>query len=160
MRVAVKHTLTTFFVLSFFIFAGTVSAEEDTKKEKRPWIGVVIQPLTEELRKNKNIDAPKGIFVVHADEDGPAFDAGMRHGDVIINAGASSPATVADFISFIQSQSPDKMITFVVERDGKNVVIKIRPQLKDYPFTSPYKPDCKESYRLLKEQKPWPQYKD
>lgn len=125
---------------------------EVIKKELRPWIGVMIQPLTDELKKKTGAKVVKGIYIVHADVDGPAYKAGMRHGDVIINAGASSFGTIKEFIEFVQSQKPGKIITFVVIRDGRRVVIKIRPEEKEFPF-SPVrlKPDCIEGLRLLDE---------
>ncbi len=158
-KLSYNKTFLLFFFVSFFLFAGSnaSSAEKQDaigKKDLRPWIGVMIQPLTDELKKKTGAKVAKGIYIVHADEDGPAYEAGMRGGDVIINAGASSPGTIKEFIEFIQSQKPGKMITFVVIRDGSREVIKIRPASREYPFSPRrLKPDCKETLKSLKEEK-------
>lgn len=155
MTTTLTHTLRGAVVLILFatFFFVTADVQSADKPELRPWIGVMIQPLTGELKKKADPKMPGGIYVVHADEDGPAYKAGMRHGDIIINAGAKVQSSVEQFIKFIQSQRPDKMITFVVYRDGKNMVIKIMPEEREYPFNPPRaKPDCKETLKVLDEE--------
>lgn len=171
MRGMLTHTVRSGFVLLTLVtlvtgvvfFAGTTASfaeDKAVKKELRPWIGVMIQPLSDELKKKTGAKVAGGIYVVHADVDGPAYKAGMRHGDVIINAGAKSPSTVEEFIAFIQSQKPGKTITFVVIRDGKNKVIKIRPEEREYPFNPPRaKPDCRETLKVLSEEGDKPEKK-
>ena len=153
LRNTLSWSLVLFLATTFLLVTiNVVAVEKPSKKELRPWIGVMIQPLSDELKKKTSANVASGIYIVHADEDGPAYKAGMRHGDVIINAGAKSPSTVEEFISFIQSQKPGKTITFVVIRDGKNKVIKIRPEEKEYPFNLPKaRPDCKDTLKVLRE---------
>jgi len=51
---------------------------------KRPWLGATLQSLTKDIADNLGIDRPTGALVVTVAEIGPAAEAGLKRGDVII----------------------------------------------------------------------------
>jgi Do/DeqQ family serine protease len=50
---------------------------------RRPWLGATLQSLTKDIADNLGIDRPTGALVVTVAGDGPAFEAGLKRGDVI-----------------------------------------------------------------------------
>ncbi len=51
---------------------------------KRGWIGVSIQSNTEEIAETLGMKKPIGAVIADIDKDGPAYNAGIQAGDVII----------------------------------------------------------------------------
>lgn len=50
----------------------------------RGWLGVMIQEVTRELAESFNMDRPRGALVSKIVEDGPAEQAGIKVGDIIV----------------------------------------------------------------------------
>jgi serine protease Do len=50
----------------------------------RGWLGVTVQDLTPELAKSFGIEAEKGSLLTDVVKDGPAYKAGLKRGDVIV----------------------------------------------------------------------------
>lgn len=49
----------------------------------RGWLGVQIQPVTEEIAESLGIDRTEGAIVADAQANGPAKESGIQAGDVI-----------------------------------------------------------------------------
>ena len=96
-------------------------------KVTRGWLGVGIQPLTEELANKFGVKEGEGVLVNEVFEGDPASKAGIQPGDVILkvdNQQVDTPNTLARVIAgFI----PGKKATVEVMRDGKkkNLTIEL-----------------------------------
>jgi serine protease Do len=53
-------------------------------KVSRGWLGVMIQPVTEEVAASLDLDSPRGALVADLDPNGPAAKAGVKRYDVIV----------------------------------------------------------------------------
>src|SRR5690606_16235068 len=51
---------------------------------ERGWLGVHIQPVNEDIAESLGLDEEKGALVADAESDGPAAEAGIKAGDVVI----------------------------------------------------------------------------
>ncbi len=56
----------------------------DSGEVRRGWLGVHIQTVTEELAETLGLDRPRGALVASVIEGGPAEQAGVKAGDVIV----------------------------------------------------------------------------
>jgi serine protease Do len=54
-------------------------------KVERGWLGVSIQELTPELAKSFDLDRPEGALVADVVKAGPAENAGIQRGDVVLS---------------------------------------------------------------------------
>src|SRR3546814_12775559 len=55
-----------------------------TGEVRRGWLGVRIQNVTDELAEGLRLDRARGALVAAVTEDGPAQEAGIEQGDVIL----------------------------------------------------------------------------
>jgi serine protease Do len=53
-------------------------------KVERGWLGVTVQDLTPELAKTFHSEVSKGALIAEVVEGGPAYQAGLKKGDVVI----------------------------------------------------------------------------
>ena len=51
---------------------------------RRGWLGVRIQPVTEDIASSLGMNGASGALVVSVDDDGPAKQAGIKSGDIIL----------------------------------------------------------------------------
>ncbi|MEX2035881.1 MAG: Do family serine endopeptidase [Xanthobacteraceae bacterium] len=62
-----------------------VSAAESGAAPRRPWFGAELQELTPELAATMGVDTPTGVLVAAVAEVGPAYEAGLKSGDLIVS---------------------------------------------------------------------------
>jgi Do/DeqQ family serine protease len=95
-------------------------------KVERGQLGVVIQPLTEELATGLGIKDVQGVLVADVDPKGPAAGAGIRRGDIvrkIDNEAVSNPNSLRNKIAMT---APGTQVTVTINRDGKDQDIKVK----------------------------------
>ncbi|MBV9955520.1 MAG: DegQ family serine endoprotease [Pseudolabrys sp.] len=61
------------------------SAREGGKAVKRPWLGARLQPVTPEIADTMGIARPAGALVAAVSPRGPAEQAGLKAGDLIVS---------------------------------------------------------------------------
>ena len=58
----------------------------------RPWLGIVGASLDKALARRYDLPAESGVLVVEVDPHGPAYEAGLRVGDVVVQIGPTGLA--------------------------------------------------------------------
>ncbi|HKU90736.1 MAG TPA: DegQ family serine endoprotease [Steroidobacteraceae bacterium] len=91
--------------------------DEPAKADK---LGLSVRPLGEEERKSADT---RGYLLVE-DVDGPAAQAGVRPGDVILGVNGKTVKSVAELRSATTSGS--KTVAILLERDGNQLFLPIR----------------------------------
>jgi len=64
----------------------------------RPWLGISGANMNQAIARRYDLPADSGVFVVEVDTRGPAYDAGMRVGDVIIQVGSHAVKQMKDVL--------------------------------------------------------------
>jgi serine protease Do len=91
----------------------------------RGWIGIQIQPVTDEIADSLGLSKASGALVADVTGDSPAAKAGLKAGDAItaVNGQAvSSPRELARTIAAIRPGSDAKL---TVWRDGKETEVSV-----------------------------------
>jgi serine protease Do len=114
-----------------------------TGKVERGWIGVRIQPVTDEIAENLGLDKPKGALVTDVDPNGPAAKAKLQSGDVILSFDGKPVDRTRQLPRMVAETPIDKPAKLTVWRDGKEVQAEIKVgQLKPEMLAAvPQKPE-------------------
>jgi Do/DeqQ family serine protease len=89
-----------------------------TGRVRRAIIGVTIQPLTSDLAKSLGVSSVHGALVNSVAADGPAADAGIKQGDVIVKVNGTAIEDSNQLRNRISSQAPGATVTLDVVRNG------------------------------------------
>jgi S1-C subfamily serine protease len=73
----------------------------------------------------------KGVKLSGVSPVGPAAKAGVKSGDIIIKLGHKDVLNIYDYTSLMGELKVGKETTIVVQREGKEVELKITPGSRD-----------------------------
>ena len=93
---------------------------------RRGWLGVRIQRITEDLAESLGLSKPKGALVSEIIPGGPADEAGMKQGDVILSFDGKEVAEMRDLPRIVAETPIDKAVQVKVQRRGKVVKLKVK----------------------------------
>ncbi len=92
---------------------------------KRAWLGVQIQEVDEALAQNLGLSEAKGALVADLIE-GPAEEAGILQGDVIIKINGQEVADSRALTRLVAASPVDEVAIITVMRDGKEKDVKVK----------------------------------
>lgn len=93
----------------------------DDGKVTRGWLGVQIQPVTEDLAAALALPEPAGALVAEVVDDGPAARAGVRPGDVIVSLNGDAVVDPRGLSRAVAALEPGVRARFEVIREGRNL---------------------------------------
>jgi serine protease Do len=98
-------------------------------KVERGWVGVRIQPVTDEIAESLGLDKARGALVTDVDQNGPAAKAKLQPGDVILSFDGKPIERTRQLPRMVAETPADKTVKMTLWRDGKesSVDIKIGP---------------------------------
>ncbi|WP_035239956.1 Do family serine endopeptidase [Desulfobacter vibrioformis] len=99
---------------------------KDSKRVSRGWIGVSIQNVSKEMSEYYNLDPDEGVYVAKAYEDNPAYEAGIRQGDVIISVNGVKTNSSRDLTLTIANLKVGSNVNIEVIRQGKNKTFTVK----------------------------------
>ena len=94
-------------------------------KVTRGWLGVAIQPLTQELAKSFGLTGTQGALVASVSEDSPAARAGFKPGDVIITFDGKTVESPRVLPTMVSNTEVGRAVPVVVVRDGKRQTVSV-----------------------------------
>ncbi len=95
-------------------------------KVVRGWLGVMIQKITTELKEKLQLKDEKGALVADVTRDGPAENAGIKRGDVIISFDGKEIKEMSELPFIVASTRVNKTVLVEVMRRGKKKSIKVK----------------------------------
>lgn len=116
--------------IGFDIPAATVQQIVADLKEHgsvtRGWLGVQIQPITDEIAESLGLKSDKGALVADSQDGSPAIAAGVKTGDAILSVDGKTVDSPRDLARKIAAYSPGTTVTLSVWRDGKAQDIQVK----------------------------------
>lgn len=91
----------------------------------RGWLGISIQEVTPELAKEFGLSKPKGVLVGDLLINGPADKAGLRRGDIILEADGEPVESVGQFRNLTASASVGSPLKLNIYREGRPQTIGV-----------------------------------
>jgi serine protease Do len=101
----------------------------------RGWLGIRIQPLTEELAPSFGAKEGDGVLVADVMQDSPAEKGGLKPGDVILEFEGQKTAEVPDLQRIVAITPPGQSAKMTVLREGKRETLDIK--LGEMPADEP-----------------------
>ncbi|QCI66559.1 Do family serine endopeptidase [Phreatobacter stygius] len=95
-----------------------VAALRETGTVSRGWIGVQIQPVTEEIAESLRLARPEGALVAGVQAGSPAARAELRPSDVITAVDGQPVKDARDLSRRIGTAHPGATVKLTVQRDG------------------------------------------
>jgi len=90
----------------------------ETGEVRRGWLGVNIQPLTEELADQFGYRDTRGVLLAGVMRDGPAEEAGIEPGDIVVRVGETRIENNNDLLNAVASYAPGEDVEVEVFRRG------------------------------------------
>lgn len=113
------------FAIPVSVVRNVVSQLEEHGKVTRGWLGVTIQDVDKNLAESFGLDRPRGALVVQVAEDGPADEAGLREGDVIVTFDGKDIPTSSDLPHVVGLIAPGARVSAEIVRDRKRRTLKV-----------------------------------
>jgi serine protease Do len=104
---------------------GIVAELKNNGTVARGWLGVEIQPVTEEIAASLGLEEAQGALVANVVKDSPASRSGFRVGDVILNMDGEPIDEFKDLPRLVASTSAGSKAKFKVFRDGREQQLKV-----------------------------------
>src|SRR5262249_44176615 len=115
--------------IAFAIPAETVRSVVPQLKEKgsvtRGWLGVQIQPVTTQIADALGMKQAQGALIAEAQADGPAAEAGIAAGDVIVSVNGTTIKDASRLSKTISALGPGTSVKLGVLRAGAEKTMAI-----------------------------------
>jgi serine protease Do len=84
----------------------------------RGWLGVNIQPLTDDLAESFGLDDSNGVLIADVHADGPSAEAGLKPGDVVTRIDGKPVTSTSELMNAVAAADPGRVLEVEVIRDG------------------------------------------
>ncbi|WP_137132770.1 Do family serine endopeptidase [Rhizobium sp. FY34] len=98
--------------------------QQDGKVE-RGWLGVQIQPVTQDIAESLGLAEPKGALVVAPQDNSPGGKAGIKQGDVITAVNGEPIKDARDLAKKVAVLGPNKKVDVTIWRAGKSLSVPV-----------------------------------
>jgi len=92
---------------------------------ERGWLGVLIQPVDEDIRKALGLSEARGALVSRVEPGSPAAKAGIEPGDVIVGLDGKPVEDPRDLAKKVAQAGPGHRAEIEVIRDGERKVLRV-----------------------------------
>ncbi len=135
------------FAISSDVVKSVVQSLKDNGAVTRGWLGVEIQPVSQDIADSMGVKSLEGALVARLQPDSPALGSGVKSGDIITAVNGDAVADPKDLARRIAGIGPKKSVDLTVVRNGSTqkiaVTLGVLPQEKQASLESPaLKPDA------------------
>jgi serine protease Do len=92
---------------------------------RRGWLGVRIQPVTDDMAADLKLDAPKGALISGIVKGGPVENGPILAGDVVLTFGGEAITEMRDLPRIVAESPIDTPIDVEVIRNGQRMTLKV-----------------------------------
>ena len=110
------------FAISANLATQVVQQLQDFGRTRRGWLGVFIQEVTDDIAESLGLESANGALVASVTEDGPADQAGLQAGDVILKFDGKNVEKSRDLPRIVAETAVEKTVEVELVRNGKKLV--------------------------------------
>ena len=93
-------------------------------KVQRGYLGVQIQPMTDDMADAMGIEKGKGEMIAAVEPGGAAAKAGIKQGDVVLKVNGQDVTNDQSLSYLVANVKPGETVPFEILRDGKRMTVK------------------------------------
>ncbi len=93
----------------------------------RGWIGVEPIELNSDLAETFGIKQTEGVIITGVLQNGPAFKAGLKPGDVLLAVGEKEVRNVSELLTLIAAQTPGTSVKMLIKRRNADMTLAVTP---------------------------------
>lgn len=112
------------FSMASNVVTRVVDQLQEFGETRRGWLGVRIQDVTEDVAEAMGLEAASGALVTDVPE-GPAKEAGMESGDVIISFAGKEVGDTRGLVRQVGNSPVGETVRVTVMREGKSKVLLV-----------------------------------
>jgi len=113
------------FAIPADVVQNVISALKEHGKVTRGWIGVQIQPVTQDIADSMGLKSTKGALVAEVQPNGPGKAAGINSGDVILSVNGEEVEGPRELARKIAGLGPNVKVDLEIWRNGSEQSIKL-----------------------------------
>ncbi len=95
-------------------------------KVSRGYLGIGVRNLDYTQAQAWGLPNTDGALVQSVEDEAPAREAGIQHGDVILSVDGRKIKTTRDLIGYVSAKGPNSTVALEVWRDGKTVQKQVK----------------------------------
>ena len=114
------------FAISSDVVKSVVQSLKDHGSVARGWLGVEIQPVSEDIADSLGVKTASGALVAKAQADSPALAAGVKAGDVITSVNGEAVVDPKDLARKIALLGPQATAELGIIRNGAAQTISVK----------------------------------
>ncbi len=99
---------------------------KESGQVQRGFLGVQIQEVTEEIAQSLDLDEAKGALIASVEPNGPAEEAGLKTGDLILEFNGQKVERLKDLPRLVAAAKAGEKAEVRVLRDGKERSVKVQ----------------------------------
>ncbi len=93
---------------------------------RKAW-GLAVQNLTPELAQRFGMNASEGgVIITRVLPDSPAAEAGLRHGDIILEVNRKKVRNVRDYLKALGAAKNEKSLLLLIKRGDANIYVVLQ----------------------------------
>ncbi|MGB9813066.1 MAG: S1C family serine protease [Thermovenabulum sp.] len=115
--------------IGFAIPINTVKEVLDELKKggiTRPYIGVGLQDITQDLANYFNLKNTNGALISYVQPGSPASAAGLKEGDIILQINNKTVKNANDVANIIKNSKVNDILALLILRDGKQLYVTVK----------------------------------
>ncbi|MDV2503925.1 MAG: DegQ family serine endoprotease [bacterium] len=112
---------------SLKVTIGTLEEKEITKARfTEEELGITVQEITRELAEHFDLETREGVIVSDVDRSGPAWEGGIRRGDIVLEVNRQTIKTMKDYRRALKKYAGKGTVLLLVRRGGNTLYVAIK----------------------------------
>ncbi|WEX76285.1 Do family serine endopeptidase [Sinorhizobium numidicum] len=104
---------------------NVVNQLKEFGETRRGWLGVRIQPVTDDIAESLKMEAPHGALVSGIIEGGPIARGEIKAGDIITRFDGTDIVEMRDLMLAVGESPVGKAVDVIIIRDGKEQTVRV-----------------------------------
>ncbi len=89
-------------------------------------LGITVQEITRDLAEHFDLETREGVIVSDVDRSGPAWEGGIRRGDIVLEVNRQTIKTMKDYRQALKKYAGKGTVLLLVRRGGNTLYVAIK----------------------------------